>query len=80
MRQWFLNSAIGQFSPCDHLILNRGGLITNVMGGLRNKFFRITAGFQSKFRNNRRVSECRNKLFEESYWKDLKNQKVFSKN
>jgi hypothetical protein len=33
--------------------------------------FRITAGFWSKFYSNRRLSECRSKLFEEGYWKDF---------
>jgi hypothetical protein len=34
------NSVIGQFSPRDHLLLDRGkvGLKTHVMGGLRNNF------------------------------------------
>jgi hypothetical protein len=40
---------------------------------LYGTIFRITAGFRSKFHRNRRVSECRNKLFEEGYWKDFKN-------
>jgi hypothetical protein len=34
------------------------------MGGLKN-FQNHNQGFRSKFYNNRRVSECRNKLFEE---------------
>jgi hypothetical protein len=30
--------------------------------------FRIIAGFWSKFYSNGRLSECRNKLFEEGHW------------
>jgi hypothetical protein len=33
--------------------------------------FRITSGLRSQFYFNRRVSERRNKLFEEGYWKDF---------
>ncbi len=50
-------SVMGRFPP-------------HLMGGLwKGTIFRITAGFQNKFYSNRWV--CRNKLFEESYWKDF---------
>jgi hypothetical protein len=70
---WLMISVIGQVSPRDHLLLDRGKVGLNSHVG-RVTIFRITAGFRSKFHSNAWVSECCNKLFEEGYWKDFKNE------
>ncbi len=51
----------------------RGWFLQGELWAVYGTIFRITAGFRSKFHSNRLVSECRNKLFEEGYWKDFKN-------
>jgi hypothetical protein len=64
-------SVIGRVYPRDLLLDRRkvGGNI-HVMGGLRT-FLESQAGSRARFYNQRRVSECRNKLFEDGYWKDF---------
>ncbi len=62
-------SVIGRFSPLDHLSLDKAkeGLNKHVT----EQFSEFTTGFQSKYYNKKRLSECRNKLFEEGCQKDF---------
>ncbi len=72
----FLSLSLASFIQRSPLIGQRKSRPPNkhVMGGLVcETIFRITAGLRNKFYSNRRVSVCRNKLFEEGYWKDFKN-------
>jgi hypothetical protein len=40
--------------------------------------FKIICGLRNNLQNHRRLPECRKRHFEEGYWKDFHNEKVFS--
>jgi hypothetical protein len=80
MRQWFFNILVGLLKK----VLNTNILLASVKTFKNSETctesririiprltISVIGQFWSKFYSNRRFFVCRNKLFEEGYWKDF---------